>query len=167
MKKNILTIVILALALINLVLTSLIVFVVVPTSSKTNKIITDVASIINLELDDGANKVKVTDIENYTIEDKLILNLKHNLNEDKQHYVSLKLSLSMNKKNEDYEKLKPQIETNVTQITEIVSNVFSKYSLTEAQNNKDKIKQEVLEQIQTYFGSDFIINVAFGGIIYE
>jgi flagellar FliL protein len=171
MKKNILTVVILALGVINLILTSLIVFVVVPTTAKTNAIISNVATIIDLELEapneNETEKVKVTDIENYTIEEKQIINLKLDPQEGKKHYVSLQLSLSMNKTNEDYESLKPQVETSITQITEIVADVFSKYTYTEAQENKDQIKAEALKGIQDYFDSDFIIDVAFGSIIYE
>lgn len=172
MKKNILTIVILALTIVNVILTSLIVFVVVPTTNKTNKLISNVASIIDLELESpyatsSPNNIKVTDIENYTFEDKLTLNLKGDANDSKEHYVVFQLSLSMNKQNEDYEKYKSKIEENESQITEIVADVFSSYTITEAKNQKSQIKEEVLGKIQEYFGSDFIINVAFGSIIFQ
>ncbi|BCN31525.1 flagellar basal body-associated FliL family protein [Anaeromicropila herbilytica] len=171
MKKNILTVVILALCIMNLVLTALIVFVVVPSTAKTNKVISDVATIIDLELDspkENPNEnVKVTDIENYTVEEKQVINLKIDPVDKQQKYVSLQLSLSMNKKNDDYATLQPEVEKNITKITEIVANVFSKYTKTEAQLHKDEIKAEVLKQIQDLFKSDFIIDVAFGSIIYE
>lgn len=169
MKKNILTVAILAISLINLILTCLIVFVVVPSTNKTNKIISNVASIIDLELKspDDKDQIKVTDIENYTVAEKQIINLKIDPADGKQHYVSLQLSLGMNKKNDDYAELQPQVETNINRITEKVADVFSNYTLTEAQNKKSEIKAEVLKDIQGIFDSDFIVDVSFGSIIYE
>ena len=43
MKKNLITVVILAISIINLVFNILLVFVFMPSTSKTNKLITDIA----------------------------------------------------------------------------------------------------------------------------
>ena len=49
MKKNILTVVVIALCLINLALSAVVVFSIVPMANRTNDLIAQVASVINLE----------------------------------------------------------------------------------------------------------------------
>ena len=51
MKKNILTIVIMASTVLNLVLTIIMVFSIVPAMNKSNKLVDKVASVIDLELE--------------------------------------------------------------------------------------------------------------------
>ena len=66
MKKNIFSVLITALTVINVVLTAVMFFVMLPTFQKTNNLITQVASVLNLELngDDDVNPDA-----NYTIKD--------------------------------------------------------------------------------------------------
>ena len=54
MKKNIFSVIITALTVINVVLTAVMFFVMLPTFQKTNTLITQVASVLNLELDGDA-----------------------------------------------------------------------------------------------------------------
>ena len=62
MKKNILTIVIMAATLINLVLSAVMIFSVVPAMNKTSNLVDKVASVVDLEIED-ANK----DAQDYTV----------------------------------------------------------------------------------------------------
>ena len=55
MKKNILTIIIMASCLLNLILTAVIVFAVVPTMNKTSQLVDKVATAIDLETDEEAS----------------------------------------------------------------------------------------------------------------
>ena len=50
MKKNLITVVILAISIINLVFNILLVFVFMPSTSKTNKLITDIAEVLDIEI---------------------------------------------------------------------------------------------------------------------
>ena len=50
MKKNLITVLIFALCLINLVFNILLVFVFMPSATKTNKLITEIAAVLDLEL---------------------------------------------------------------------------------------------------------------------
>ena len=54
MKKNMLSILILALLIVNIVLTSVMMFSVVGASKKTSALIDDIASAINLDLENQA-----------------------------------------------------------------------------------------------------------------
>ena len=53
MKKNIFSVIITALTVVNVVLTAIMFFVMMPTFQKSNKLITQVASVLNIELDPG------------------------------------------------------------------------------------------------------------------
>jgi flagellar FliL protein len=168
MKKNLLTIIVLAMAFINIVLSAIIIFVIVPTSNKTNSMLTKVANIIDLELEspeDSENQISVSDIETYDVADKLTINLKKS--DDNPHYAVVYVSISMNKKHKDFATLQPLVEKNVNEIKEYVTDEFSKYTVDEVLNNKNKIKESVKTKLQDYFKSDFIINVSFGNLILQ
>ena len=55
MKKNLITVIILALVLANLILTAILVFTIIPQTKKSNQLIDQVCSAINLELQSGEN----------------------------------------------------------------------------------------------------------------
>lgn len=168
MKKNILTIVILAISLINLIMNAVIIFSVVPTSSKTNQLVSKVASIIDLELeapDADQVEIAVSDITNHQIPDKLTINLKNSENDNTPHFAIVNVSLSINKKHEDTVILQPLIAENENVIKEIVQEEFAKYTIDEVNENKNEIKECVLNRIQDHFHSDFIINVSFGSLL--
>lgn len=168
MKKNIFTIIIMAITLINTILLAVLIFVIVPTSNKTNQLVNRVASIVDLELEspeDKAASVGVADIEVQKISEKMTVNLKKS--DDKNHYALVNLSLSINSKHEDTEALTPKIAENENEIMEIVTEEFAKYTIDEVNDKKNDIKEKVLMRIQDYFNSDFIINVSFGNIILQ
>lgn len=168
MKKNILTIIIMAIVLINTVLTGVLIFVIVPTSNKTNQLVTKVASIVDLELEDSSAEnaaPAVSDIMTFNIEDELTINLKNN-GDGATHYALIKtVSISVNSKHKDYTALYPKMQDNVTQMKEIINDEISKYTVDDVQDNKETIKKNVLTRIQELFNSDFIINVSFGNLV--
>lgn len=168
MKRNLITIVILAMAIINVVLTAVIVFVMVPTSNKTNALVAKVAQVIDLELESksgGIEGIAVSDIETYDIPDKLTIRLKSDGRE--KHYAIVYASLSLNKKHSQYEELQPIVKSHENRIKEIITDEFSKYQDTEVNDNKENIKESVINQLRDLFASDFIINVSFGNFIVE
>jgi flagellar FliL protein len=166
MKKNIFTVIIMAITVINTVLLAVLIFAIVPTANKTMKLIDRVNSIVDLELESPegeAEEISVSDIATYTIADKLTIDLISN--DGKSHYAVVKVSISMNSKNEDYTALSAKMAENELAIKEIVSDEFGKYSKDEVKPNKDIIKDQVIIRLQEYFKSDFIINVSFGDLI--
>lgn len=169
MKKNMLTVIILALCLVNTILSALVVFVVVPTSRRTDRLITQVASVINLELEgEGASKVDIASIETYKIEESKTMNLKTSEN-GKEHYAVMDyVSLSINKESEDYERLQPLLETQNSAIMDVVDSVISNYTYEEAINNREQMKEEILEELKKHFGSvDFVIGVTLGNLLFS
>lgn len=176
MKKNILTIVILALCLINVVLTSVMIFTIVPTTNKTNHLISQISSVIDLELEspeDGKEEqIPVTEIEPYKVtngEDggSLTINLKQG-EDGKDHYAMLdSVTLSVHKKSKDYKKLSGTLDTSTNKILEIVTDEITKFSYEDAKNNREEMKTDILEKIQSYFQSDFIVDVSFDNLRFQ
>jgi len=152
-------------AFINIVMSAVIIFVIVPTSNKTNNLVTKVASIIDLELEspeEGDTEIAVSDITTYDIPDQLQINLKKS--DEVEHFALLNVSLSINKNHENTVEYEPLIAEYDNSIKEIVTEEFQKYTIEEVTNNKKSIKEQVLTRIQDLFKSDFIINVSFGNI---
>ncbi|NLP15683.1 MAG: flagellar basal body-associated protein FliL [Clostridiales bacterium] len=168
MRKNILTVIILAMCLINIVLSAVLIFVMVPPANKSMKLIDKVAQIIDLELESPDNAIAnlaVSDIGTYLVEERLTCRLAKS--DDEDHYAVLYLSLSLNKTHEDYPLLEPYVSQYENDMKEIVTDEFAKYTIDEVMVMKDRIKDQVLTRIQELFQSDFIINVSFGNILYD
>lgn len=172
MKKNLITMIILTMGILNLLLTSLIVFTMVPNTIKTNKLIDKVASSIDLEIEPltgtTANQnVKIEDLEAYPITEDITINLKDIEGSKDGNFALVSASLSINTKSKDYKALNGKIETNESSITEIIRDEFAKYNKNTVRANKDIIKEDILERIAEYFGSDFIVGISLGKFIVE
>jgi len=166
MKKNMLTIVVIAVCVLNLVLSAVVVFTVIPTANKTNALISQVASIIDLELESPNPKYEVvmTDLQAVTLSGTLTINLKSVEGQLKDPFVVIdEVTVYLNKKGEDYDDLMGEsgITTYGTTIQEIVTDTFSKYTKDEVQNNRDLIKQEILQNIHGRFGTTTISDISF------
>ena len=71
MKKNLMTVIILALVLVNLVLTAILAFTIIPQTRKSNQLIDKIASAIDLELEAKETLIKNdinTIVSGYTME---------------------------------------------------------------------------------------------------
>ena len=164
MKKNMLTVVILAISVVNMVLSGVIVFSVVPTSHKTSKLITQVSSVIDLELQTSkgeiAENVDPTKVKSYKIESPMTINLSKGSDGANHYGVLDSIVLSINTGSKDYKKLNETIAENQSFITDIVSSVISSYTIDNAVNQKAEMKAEIIKQIQKHFDSDFIFSVS-------
>ena len=168
MKKNILTIIIMAIVLINTILTGVVIFVIVPQAQRTQKVIDKVASIIDLELGDpttATGQLSIDDIATYDMPEKLTVPLKSS--GDTVHYAVFPVAFSMDKTNKDYTVLSKKLTEYNTAIEGIFQDAFIKYTMEDLQNtaNKDAIRADVLKGVKELFQSDFIINVSFGTIL--
>jgi len=154
-----------AIVLINTILTALLIFTIVPTANKTNTLVAKVASIVDLELEspNSEDNISVDDIQTFNIPDKMTINLKST--DQKEHYLTVNVSLSMNTKNKDFTKYSETVKDHVIEMKDIIQDEISKYTKDEIQSNKEKIKDNILVKIQEYFKSDFIIKVYFGNLL--
>ena len=84
MKKNLITVVILALVVVNLVLTAVLTISIVPETKKANELITKVCSAIDLDLvagdTAGSLSIDVADMKDYAVNTggTMTINLKDN-----------------------------------------------------------------------------------------
>lgn len=169
MKKNILTIVIMALSLINTALLAVIIFSIVPASDRTKSFIDKVAAIVDLELEspNPEEQITVEDIQNYKFEESITSMLKSDDGEN--HYLKVNVTLQENKKNEDFETLDLTVKDNEDPLREIIETEFAKYTRQELEDEstKEKVKADLLTKFQEYFDSDFIINVTLSNYLIE
>lgn len=171
MKKNILTVIIMACTCINLILTIVVVFAVVPAMSKTNTLVTKVASIIDLEIDSQSKdeeEYSVSDLETYTCayESKQTINLKPDANEDKSHYAILEsVIVYFNPEAEDYSDIKASVEKSSVYIQDLAKEVIGESTFTTL--NEKNASDETLKRIQQAYKTKAIVRVSFGGFLFS
>lgn len=171
MKKNLISIIILALLIVNVVLSAIMIFSVVGTSRKTAALVDNIATALNLELTAGstgygmpAASVPLSDTALYDISEKMTIPLKVETDEngnETQHYFIANVTLSMNTKSDGYKEYGETIDTMESLIKSEIADVIQSYTLDEARNDQDQIKQEILNRVHSLFDSDFIFNVSF------
>lgn len=170
MKKNLITVITLALVVVNLVLTVILTITILPETQKANELITKVCSAIDLDLESGSAtsnaNIPIDQIEVYNISDQLTINLKQG-EDGKEHYAMLTVSISMDTQNSDYKELQPQVEAKVELIKGDINNIVSQYTIDEIKNNQAAVQEEILKDLQKMFGSDFIVAVGFPTAQYQ
>ena len=106
MKKNLISVIILALLIVNIVLTAIMMFSVVGASKKTAALVDNIATAINLELASGTRGpdevVSMADTETYSFADNMTIPLKKAEGDDKDHYCVVAITLSINTKADGY-----------------------------------------------------------------
>lgn len=171
MKKNIFSIIILALVIVNLVLTAIMMFSVVPAAKKTNTLVTQICSVLDLELEankaeSGDDSISIDQIATYDIADQLTVNLKSGT-DGASHYAVFSVTLSMDKENEGYKNYGEQIADKESLIKSEIIDVVSGFTLEEAQSNREALQDALKERLVKMFDSDFIIKVAFRDIVFQ
>ena len=166
MKRNLLSVLILALLVVNIVLTGIMMFSVVGTSKKTSALVTDIATILQLEVGsakgEGKEGINIEDIEMYNIEDSMTIHLK-TAEDGKDHYCIVSVSLSVNTKHKDYKEYGSTISNYESLIKGEIDQVIGSYTKEEAEANKEAIADEILTRIQNLYDSTFIVDVVFNG----
>ena len=171
MKKNLISIIILALLIVNVVLSAIMIFSVVGTSRKTAALVDNIATALNLELTAGstgqgipAAAVPLSDTALYDISEKMTIPLKVETDEngnESQHYFIANITLSMNTKGDGYKDYGESMESMESLVKSEIADVIQSYTIDEARNNQEQMKQEILDRLHRLFDSDFIFNVSF------
>ena len=180
MKKNLLSIIILALLVVNLGMTGFMMLSVMTTNSQTAKLISDIAAALELEANGGttggfsgsaSGVVAVTDMATwgFTGDEKLTIALKPG-EDGKTHYMVVEVVFSMNKASADYDTL--GTEDNLANVKEVVkseiTNTLAGYTMEELQGGMDAIAREtILENVQAMFNSNFIYDISFSSVLYS
>lgn len=163
MKKNLITVIILAICVVNLILNVMLVFVCMPSAKKTNNLITEIASVLNLELEsnDGQPTVALENMATYNVEAQVI-----NLKDDgsgTSHYIQVGLTLELDNSSEDYEQLNTVLTDAGGAVFDEARNVIQNYTYAEVtdQEVQEKIKKQILSNLQKKYATQCIYNVSF------
>ena len=171
MKKNLISIVILALLVVTIVLSSITLLSVSGTNRKTAALVTDIAAAINLDLGGQTEEekqevtVSMADVVTYDITD-LTVPLKKGENDEKEHYAMLSVTLSMNSKDKDY-KTYGDLSARESLIKGEINDAVSQHTADEARENSHAIEEEILQRVQAMFDSQFIYDVTFSSILIQ
>lgn len=167
MKKNLISVLILALVLANLILTAILAFTIIPQTKKSNELIDQVCSAIDLELESGSNiTVPIENIDLYNIADEFTCNLAGG-DDGKDHYALFTVGFSLNTQDPKYNKGegKTELQNKETIIKDQINSIVSKYTLEEFKADGNyAVKQEILKTMQELFGAEFIVGVSFSSV---
>ncbi len=178
LKKNLLSIIILALLVVNLVMTAIMMFSVINVSNKNAKLVGDIAAVLSIETGSGEDSaeeetVSIDDTDVYVITDRMTIPFMQVSEADggdgKDHYFVVTVSLSMNKKHEDYKAYgtAEDLQARESLIKTEIQSVIGSYTMDQFKANQELIREEVLERIQTLYDSTFIFNVNFSDYLYS
>ena len=163
MKKNLITVLIFAICVVNLILNIMLVFVCMPSAKKTNNLITEIAAVLNLELEsgDGAHRVDLANIASFNIEAQVV-NLKDDGSGDK-HYVQMGLTLELDNSSPDYEQLNTVLADAQGAVFDEARNIVQNYTYKQIleQENQDRIKKQILDSLQKKYATQCIYSVSF------
>ena len=164
MKKNILTIVIMAATLIKVILSAVLVFSVMPAMNKTSNLVDKVASVIDLEIEDAnaeEQEYTIDDLVAYTktYNEKVNINLKKEAGDDTNHYAQLSgFTLSFNTKAEDYSEISESIQGNDVYVDDIVKETISSYSASSI--DLVKVRAEIVKKIQEKYNTKAVVEIS-------
>lgn len=177
MKKNILSIIILALLIVNIVLTSVMMFNVTSTNKKVADLVGNIATVMNLELtvpgQEAKEEISLKDTAFYAIANPMTMPLAAEIDADgksKEGYLVCNMSFSLNTKHKDYkaygsdEAMGEQEEL----IKDAINTIVSKHTASElrADAGLEGLKAEILAAVQELFQSDFIYKVSISEVKY-
>lgn len=171
MKRNILAIAILAATLVNITLSVILLFVIVPKAQRTDALIKKIVNLIDLELEnpDASDYADVPfeDRAPYALEGTITVNLKKPEGDTKRHYAMVSVTLVLNSKAKDYKNISSKLPENEQIIQSYVRDEISKYTPDELAVSKEQVTKNILTSLRTYFESaDTFVNVSLN-ITYE
>lgn len=175
MKKSLLTVLTFALVLINLVLTGLMAFAIIPEVQNVNALITKVSSAMDLDMKvanaaNGNSTVPLENLATYALADNLNINLKDE-GDGKQHIAALGVTLYLDSTSDAYKKYSAELSADSAtkkydgRIKDIITGIVQNYTKDEMQNNADQVKSDIKDALNEYFGAqNFIVDVAFSSV---
>ena len=169
MKKNLLSVLILVLLIVNIALSAIVMTSVISTNQKTADLITSIATVMNLELYNPGGEaiadIPMSETATHDMTGTLTIPLAVEPG-SKQVYIQFNMSLFMNNKHQDYKTYGETIGERQSAILDTVTSVISSHTEAECHEDFDEIREEVLKAIQDLFESDFIYKVGISNIKY-
>lgn len=172
MKKNLVSIIILALLVVNIILTSVMLFSVTGTMKKTASLIDGIAMALSLELGEDitaaaeAEVVPMEDVSVYQIADEMTIPLAVGA-DGKDHFCMVSVSLSMNTKADGYKDYGETVGEKEDLIKGEIVSAIGSYTIEEAKADTDALREDILNRIQNLYGYDFVYDVVFREIFFQ
>lgn len=180
MKKNLLTIIVIALLIVNIVLTGIMMISMMGTNKKTADLVSDIAAVLNLELgveeEEEVVEIPMSQQFIWNLTDKLeiplqsedIVDVDGNITGKKDHYIVFTtIAFSLDTKAKGYKEYGENIANYESMVRDAVTSTVSKHTIDDCRNDFDTIREEVLEAVRALFDEEFIYNVAISGIKYQ
>ena len=166
MKRNLLSVLILALVLVNVALTAVMMISVTSTNKKTAALVDSIAMVLNLEIEKKEEEapIPITDLDIYAIPDEMTILLKAD-ESGQSHYAMVSLSIAMNTKDEDYATYQPMVSQRESLIKSEIMEAFGSYTKAEVESDSSIVANDIKQRLQTMFDSKFITDVSFQKIV--
>lgn len=175
MKKNLLSVLILVLMIVNIAMSAVMMTNVISTNKKTAELMDSIGTAMNLELyaPGSGSEVSLADTETYVIEGGMTIPLAYSTNadgtvNDKQVYLVCDISLLMDKTHDDYATYSGSALSGYdSMIRDAIEHVVSSYTEEECRASfTSDIRNEILTAIQDLFKSKFIYGITLSNIKY-
>lgn len=166
MKKNLITVLILAISIINLVFNIILFFVFMPSVAKTNKLIGDISEVLDLELASqsaaSAGQVDVNNLVEFKLDEGSPINLASD-GDDELHALKYGITIKLDKTAKDYEKINTALSTSTSYIYDMTRDVVGQYTYDQVidVNVRKEIKEKLLAEFKEYFNTECIYSVEF------
>ncbi len=163
MKKNLMTLLILALVVVNMIMTAVMMFITIPQTQKANAMITKVCEAIDLELNSGAatgmSNLPIDRIDIYDVAagETLTVNLKGG------GYAVVGVSVSVDKESENYTENEgiTYLSSKESVVKGAIIEIIGTYTKEELGESKEDAKAEILKSLKKTFGADYVVGVDF------
>lgn len=176
MRKNLISVIILAICIVNLVLNALLVFVFVPAIKKTDNLVTEIAAILNLELDKNDALASGPDIKNvqvYNVSEPTSINLKKDGSDQNNdgiedvHWAMVGISVSMDGSAKDYEDINTKLADTESWIYDVTRSVIQEYTYNEINDAEVQasVKKQITEGLRERYQTDCIYDVTFSSFM--
>ena len=163
MKKNLISVLILALCFANLVLTALLIFTIIPETKKANNLIDQVCQAISLDLNSATtdSQLPQDQIVDYALTadgDTLTFNFAPS-EDGNTHYLVCGISLSLNKKSDGYKTYGEDLSAKKNVILADITDIIGDYTMEQYNTDKSTVNDKILKTLQKKFGADYIVDV--------
>lgn len=180
MKNNLLTIIILALLIVNIILSGIMMISFMGTNKKTADLVSDIAAVLNLELGVGEEEVEaeipMSQQTPWALEGALTIPLQSeqvldesgNVVSSKEHYIMFNVSFSLYTKGDGYKDYGATFGDYETLIKDAINSTVSSHTIDECRNDFETVREEMLEAVRGLFDkNEFIYKIAISEIKYQ
>lgn len=180
MKNNLLTIIMLALLIVNIIMTGIMMISFMGTNKKTADLVSDIAAVLNLELgvdeEEEAVEIPMSEQTPWAMEGAMtiplqseqILDADGNVISTKEHYIMFNVSFSLYTKGDGYKDYGETFGDYASLIQDAINSTVSMHTIDECRNDFETVREEMLEAVKGLFDkNEFIYKIAISEIKYQ